>query len=97
MPSYAAGNNKQHLLRVLGEIMINNSVQSTVTTDSVTEHRGILDDGLLRRRISTHSCEQKTPYVQRQMCCERNITNSERKCADTIGTVPVLWAGHFQC
>jgi len=21
----------------------------------------------------------------------------ERKCADTIGTVPVLWAGHFQC
>ena len=21
----------------------------------------------------------------------------ERKCADTIGTVPVPWAGHFQC
>jgi len=21
----------------------------------------------------------------------------ERKCADTIGTVPVAWAGHFQC
>jgi len=21
----------------------------------------------------------------------------ERKCADTIGTVPVHWAGHFQC
>jgi len=23
--------------------------------------------------------------------------NKERKCADTIGTVPVPWAGHFQC
>ena len=23
--------------------------------------------------------------------------NRERKCADTIGTVLVLWAGHFQC
>jgi len=23
--------------------------------------------------------------------------NRERKCADTIGTVPVPWAGHFQC
>jgi len=23
--------------------------------------------------------------------------NSERKCTDTIGTVPVPWAGHFQC
>ena len=23
--------------------------------------------------------------------------NKERKCADTIGTVPVRWAGHFQC
>ena len=21
----------------------------------------------------------------------------ERKCADTVGTVPVPWAGHFQC
>ena len=24
-------------------------------------------------------------------------TNRERKCADTTGTVPVPWAGHFQC
>jgi len=23
--------------------------------------------------------------------------NRERKCADTVGTVPVTWAGHFQC
>jgi len=25
------------------------------------------------------------------------IPNRERKCADTIGTVLVPWAGHFQC
>jgi len=25
------------------------------------------------------------------------VTHGERKCADTIGTVPVLWASHFQC
>ena len=24
-------------------------------------------------------------------------TDRERKCADTIGTVPVHWTGHFQC
>jgi len=23
--------------------------------------------------------------------------NRERKCADTVGTVLVTWAGHFQC
>ena len=23
--------------------------------------------------------------------------HTERKCADTTGTVPILWAGHFQC
>ena len=23
--------------------------------------------------------------------------NMERPCADTIGTVPVSWAGHFRC
>jgi len=27
----------------------------------------------------------------------REISNRERKCADTIGTVLVPWAGHFQC
>jgi len=25
------------------------------------------------------------------------LNRKERKCADTIGTVPVTWAGHFQC
>jgi len=28
---------------------------------------------------------------------EYDIFDRERKCADTIGTVPVPWAGHFQC
>ena len=31
---------------------------------------------------------------------ERQVTDErhrERKCADTIGTVLVPWAGHFQC
>ena len=27
----------------------------------------------------------------------RPLLNRERKCADTIGTVLVHWAGHFQC
>ena len=27
----------------------------------------------------------------------RSVANRERKCADTIGTVLVPWAGHFQC
>jgi len=27
----------------------------------------------------------------------RSYTDRERKCADTIGTVSVPWAGHFQC
>ena len=27
----------------------------------------------------------------------RTRANRERKCADTIGTVLVPWAGHFQC
>ena len=30
----------------------------------------------------------------RRRCWSRH---RERKCADTIGTVPVPWAGHFQC
>jgi len=28
------------------------------------------------------------------ICCHQH---SERKRADTIGTVPVPWTGHFQC
>jgi len=28
---------------------------------------------------------------------ELNHAHRERKCADTIGTVLVPWAGHFQC
>jgi len=36
------------------------------------------------------------------MCSSGDVTvfcwqNRERKCADTIGTVLVPWAGHFQC
>jgi len=27
----------------------------------------------------------------------RPASHTERKCADTIGTVLVPWAGHFQC
>ena len=27
----------------------------------------------------------------------RPLVNAERKCADTIGTVLVHWAGHFRC
>ena len=27
---------------------------------------------------------------------QRRSVYKERKCADTIGTVPVPWAGHFQ-
>ena len=33
--------------------------------------------------------------VLNSRCCQA-IGNEKRKCADTIGTVLVLWAGHFQ-
>ena len=35
--------------------------------------------------------------VRDQPWRHNGTTNMERKCADTIGTVLVLWAGHFQC
>ena len=31
------------------------------------------------------------------LICHRDDSYRERKCADTIGTVLVPWAGHFQC
>ena len=30
-------------------------------------------------------------------CAAKHNPYRERKCADTIGTVLVPWAGHFQC
>ena len=35
-----------------------------------------------------------------KLCLQRDfvsLVNRERKCADTIDTVPVPWASHFQC
>ena len=33
----------------------------------------------------------------RAVCFPVSLSHRERNCADTIGTVPVPWAGHFQC
>jgi len=41
---------------------------------------------------------RREPELQHRLATEYCVTNRERKCADTIGTVlMVLWAGHFQC
>jgi len=40
----------------------------------------------------------KYSKLQKQLPSVVNtVMYRERKCADTIGTVPVPWAGHFQC
>jgi len=36
-------------------------------------------------------------YWAASPCVALDATYWERKCADTIGTVPVPWAGHFRC
>jgi len=32
-----------------------------------------------------------------QRATHSSIITAKRMCADTLGTVPVPWAGHFQC
>jgi len=46
------------------------------------------------RRGNTTTCfHRQRIYALTEIC----IGYRERKCVDTIGTVPVPWAGHFQC
>jgi len=65
--------------------------------------RRVLDDGGRRDWTSPScggdgggACDAHTTALVNSQRCEL-IANSERKCADTIGTVPVPWAGRFQC
>ena len=51
----------------------------------------ILDDGG-RRDWTSPLCEG----CRGGACCAPLPCNRKRKCADTIGTVPVPWAGHFR-
>ena len=37
------------------------------------------------------------PKNPERRALQPDLQNSEQKCADTIGTVPAPWAGHFQC
>ena len=58
-----------------------------------------------RRRQKSTGIDMELNYVSHAMCSIDNSLNStmnvprhrKEKCVDTIGTVLVPWAGHFQC
>ena len=47
------------------------------------------------RRSTANSCS--SVRHSHESATRSPLCDSERKCADTIGTVLVPWAGHFQC
>ena len=55
--------------------------------------------GRRRRRARRHSRLQHAAHrhALRAPVMTNDDAHRVRKCADTIGTVPVLWAGHLQC
>jgi len=79
-------------------------------TDSRTESRprGLMDSRTDGRKSMTRRAfcapakrgisGRRLVRNHRTLCSRtRVVAYEERKCADTIGTVPVPWAGHFQC
>ena len=79
-----------------------------VTVPAAGHHRPLTGTKLYRLVAEAHVCEQLAQgcYLKMQgresnpRPFESQVqrpNHRERKCADTIGTMLVPWAGHFQC
>ena len=55
------------------------------------------DVQLIQQRVVTLPPPAQQTHRDYTLLPSAVSSNRERKCADIIGTVPVLWAGRFQC
>jgi len=81
------------------EILLYDATPSAVGRDDECSGQVLLplDDVDLSTADTVWLCKGVSPHVKRNEVGTQRSPYKERECADTVGTVLVPWAGHFQC